>query len=118
MSDSSESVRIADSFARREGGVRTEAGKSSDEVLTTVVPFLRSVGDRVSAVMAEEDGFAIFSVDPDAIKSLSFPEEEALPSAGLFDLMVGNNGLKESGVVLHGKAQSGRGDRPLKCRKV
>ena len=101
MSDSSESVRIADSFASREGGVRTEAGKSSDEVLATVVPFLRSVGDCVSAAMAEEVDFAVFSVDPDTIKSLSFPlaEEVALPSAGLFDLTVGNDGLKESGVI-------------------
>ena len=75
------------------------------------MPFFRSVRDRVSAVMAEEDSFAVFAVDPAAVKSLSFPEEAALPSAGLFDLTVGNDGLKESGV---GKAQ----DRTLKCRKV
>ena len=96
MSDSSESVRIADSFASWEGGVRTEAGKSSDKVLTAVVPFYRSVGDCDSAAMAEadeENGFAVFSVNPDAVKSFSFPEEAALPSTGVNDLTMGNDGL-------------------------
>ena len=118
MSDSSESARIADSFASREGGFRTEAGKCSDEVLTTIVPFLRSVGDRVSAGMAEEDGFAVSLIDPDAVKSLSSQKRRRCLLPDYSNLMVGNNGLKESGVVLHGKAQSGQGDRPLKCRKV
>ena len=58
--------------------------------------------------MAEKDGFAVFSVDPNAIKSLSFPEEAALPSIGLFNLTAGNDGLKKEK----------ESDRPLKWRKT